>query len=182
MHAARLACYLCGGRPPGGARTYRGCRDPRPPRRALPVSLPGQLYFARESAVWTGGMGFYDPFDPGTMPARAYLVTLEQFADIAAQEMRREPGTELDLAAVPATGRAVLGPVPYETLVRPGWLGGLPLLTFTADCRSADAELNRPSAAYLQHLASGLRESHGWSAAQAAAYLSGRPGALGGAW
>lgn len=61
----RFTCYLAGGRPPGAARTYPGCRDARPPERAVPLLLPGQLYFALESAVWTGGCGFYDPLEPG---------------------------------------------------------------------------------------------------------------------
>ncbi|WP_370466523.1 histone deacetylase [Streptacidiphilus sp. PB12-B1b] len=175
MHAARLACYLSGGRPPGGARTYPGCRDPRPPARTLPVTLPGRLYFALESAVWTGGMAFYDPFDPGTMPARAYLVTVEQFADVAAQEMHREPGGELDLSGVLSGGRAVLGPGRYETLVCPGLLEGRPVLTFTAGCRSAEAELNAPSAGYLRHLSAGLREAHGWGCGAARSTWPGGP-------
>ena len=181
MHAGRLAYYLAGGRPPGGARTYPGCRDPRPPERAVPVELPGQLYFALESRVWTGGMGFWDPLDPGRMPARAYLVTVSQFADIAAQEMHRDPAADLDLGAVLATGRAVLGAGRYETLVCPGLLDGSPVLSFTAGCRSADARLNPPSAGYLHELCSGLRESHGWGLERAAEYLAARPGAVG-AW
>ncbi|MEY9965649.1 hypothetical protein ABIA33_003695 [Streptacidiphilus sp. MAP12-16] len=195
MHVDRLAYYLAGGRPPGGARTYPGCRDPRRPERMVPVMLPGQLYFALESATWTGGMGFYDPFDPGEMPARAYLLTVSQFSDIAAQEMYRDPGEDLDLSGVLATGRATLGEGRYETLVRPrlldghvdghvdghadGRLDGRPVLTFTAPWRRAEAWLNRPSAAYLRNLATGLRESHRWSTERIAQYLAARPGAAG---
>ena len=181
MHVDRFTCYLAGGRPPGGTRTYPGCRDPRPPRRMIPVMLPGRLYFALESAVWTGGMGFYDPLDPGEMPARAYLITAQQFSDVAAQEMHRDPGDDIDLADVLVTGRTQIGEGRYETLVCSGLLDGYPVLTFTAPWRSGEAVLNRPSAAYLRTFSAGLRESHGWNTDQVSAYLAGRPG-VEGAW
>jgi hypothetical protein len=145
----------------------------------IPALLPGGLYFALESTAWTGGMAFYDQLDQGEMPARAYLLTASQFADIAAQEMYQEPGEDLDLSGVLAHGRASLGEGRYQTLVCPGALDGCPVLTFTAPWRCAEAPLNRPSAAYLRNLASGLRESHGWTREQIADYLSGRPGAEG---
>ncbi|MER7847304.1 histone deacetylase [Kitasatospora sp. NPDC096077] len=171
--------YIAGGRPPGGARVYPGCRDQHPPRATLPVLLPGQLYFALESAVWGGGMGFYDQTDGGEMPARAYLITPDQFSDIAAQEMHELPGRDLDLAPALTQGSARLGPGRYETLVCAGQIDGYPVLTFTAPWRRMDATMTRPSAAYLRNFASGLREAHGWSTEEAAGYLSARPGAAG---
>ncbi|MFJ4096102.1 histone deacetylase [Kitasatospora sp. NPDC089913] len=179
MHLDRLMNYIAGGRPPGGTRVYPGCRDRTPPRAALPVLLPGQLYFSLESKVWSGGMGFYDQTDAGEMPARAYLITPEQFSDIAAQEMHDEPGRNLDLAPVLASGEVRLGPGRYETLVCPGQIDGYPVLTFTAPWRRADAAVTRPSAAYLRNFASGLSEAHGWSVEDSAKYLSARPGASG---
>ena len=178
MHARRFGYYLHGGRPPGAARTYPGCRDPRDPESDRPLVLPGQLYFAGESTVWTGGMAFYAPGVPGEVPARAYLVTVQQFSDVAAQEMHGEPGTDLDLTEVLKHGTACIGSGGrYETLVCPGELEGLPLLTFTAPWRIEQAPLNAPSPAYLSHLAAGLAETHGWSAERIDAYLTTRPGA-----
>ncbi|MEV6103136.1 histone deacetylase [Streptomyces sp. NPDC051940] len=179
MHAERLRCYLAGGRPTGAARSQPGCRDPRPPLRSVAVELPGTLYFAQESEVWGGGRAFYDPGGPGVVWARAHLLTVGQFSDIAAQEMGRAPGRDLDLTAVLAEGRAALGPGRYETLVRPGDLHGLPLLTFTAPFSQTEAELNAPSAAYLRHLADGLAETGVWEPDRIAAYLAGCPGAAG---
>ncbi|MFI5645178.1 histone deacetylase [Kitasatospora sp. NPDC051705] len=179
LHAPRLARYLLGGRPEGGALACPGCRDPRPPLRDVPVLLPGLLYFATESAVWGGGRGFYDPDAAGPAPGRAYLLTLGQFSDIAAQEMYRSPGTDLDLTGVLATGRATLGPGRYETLVHAGELDGLPLLTLTAPTGLAGADLNPPSAAYLRTLAAGLAQAHGWDSRRTARYLASRPGAAG---
>ncbi|GAA2788276.1 hypothetical protein GCM10010441_11660 [Kitasatospora paracochleata] len=181
MHAARLALYLRGGRAPNGGHVYPGCRDKRLPERSLPVLLPGTLYFALTSHVWGGGMAFHDTAQAGRMPARAYLLTAGQFADLAAQEMHREPYADLDLSTALATGRQRLGPGRYETVVCAGAIDGIPVLGFTAPWDLRDAELNAPSTAYLRVLAAGLAESHGWSAERAAGYLAGRPGA-GGHW
>ncbi|NLU73148.1 histone deacetylase [Streptomyces sp. HNM0575] len=179
MHRSRLSCYLTGGRPEGGRKAQPGCRDPRPPERALPVMLPGELYFAMESPVWTGGSAFYDPDAEGHTAARAWLVTAGQFSDIAAQEMHREPGTDLDLREVLTSGRCEVGGGRYETLVCAGTVEDRPVLTFTAPWGRDGVPGNPPAAVYLRHLASGLAESHGWPAARIAAYLASRRGAAG---
>ncbi|MGA5566420.1 histone deacetylase [Streptomyces platensis] len=185
MHLDRLTAYLAGGRPAGGLRSYPGCRDPRGPTRMAPVMLPGLLYFATTSDVWTGGRAFYDPDAAPArggrpeLPSCAYLLTLSQFSDIVAQEMHREPGEDLDLSEAVTRGRARTGPGRYETLVCAGTLDGYPVLTFTAPWSSQDIAMNAPSAAYLRHIAAGIVASHGWSARRAAAYLAGCPGAEG---
>ncbi|MFE6779187.1 histone deacetylase [Streptomyces sp. NPDC057702] len=179
LHAARLASYLDGGVPPGGSVVHPGCRDPRPPERSVPVMLPGCLYFATYAPLWDGGRAFYDPDAAGETAARGYLITHGQFSDIAAQEMYREPGADLDLTEVLAAGRASLGPGRYETLVHAGTLEGLPLLTFTAPWHVDDVPPLAPSAPYLRHLAAGLMEAHGWDADRAADYLAGCSGAAG---
>ncbi|MFF8844840.1 histone deacetylase [Streptomyces sp. NPDC015127] len=179
MHVARLHYYLVGGRPPGAARTYPGCRDRTGPQRSVPVVLPGTVYFATESPVWTGGRGFYDPSADGFVWARAHLITAGQLSDIAAQEMYRQPGADLDLSEAMSLGRSVLGAGRYETLVCPGTLHGIPVITFTAPWRVTDVVLRQPSAPYVQHLAAGLSESGAWGAQEIAAYLATCPGAAG---
>ncbi|MFF0554913.1 histone deacetylase [Streptomyces sp. NPDC004266] len=180
MHVERLRYYLDGGRPPGATRTFPGCRDRRPPERSVPVVLPGRVYFATDSPVWGGGRAFYDPAAGGTAWAVAHLLTAGQFSDIAAQEMYREPGVDLDLAEVRAAGRRALGPGRYETLVCPGLLDGVPVLTFTAPWpMPGDGGLRTPSAAYLRHLAAGLGRAGAWAHAEVAAYLAACPGAAG---
>ncbi|MFJ2216695.1 histone deacetylase [Streptomyces sp. NPDC101062] len=178
-HLGRLAHYINGGRPPGASRVHPGCRDRRPPAASVPVELPGALYFATESDLWGGGRAFYDPDAPGRVLARAHLVTVGQFSDIAAQEMYREPGTDLDLTRALTTGRQTLGDGRYETLVRAGTRDGLPLLTFTAPWHLHDVPGNPPSAVYLAHLYAGLRETGAWDPATIAAYLAACPGAAG---
>ncbi|MFC6882158.1 MULTISPECIES: histone deacetylase [Actinomadura] len=181
LYTSRFACYLAGGRPEGGARHYTGCRDPRPARAVRAVTLPGGIFFALTSLTWGGGMAFYDPALPGRAPARAYLLSAQQFCDVMAQEMRREVGADPDLSEVLAAGRQRLGPGRYETVLKVGQRDGHPMLTFTSPDGAERAELNAPTAPYLTMLGNGLREAHGWTADRAAAYLGARPGAAG-AW
>lgn len=179
LHADRLMYYLTGGTPPGGLRACPGCRDTSPPSKIAPHTMPGGIYFATESQTWTGGRAFYDPSLPGTAAGRAYLLTAGQFADLAAQEMYREPGADLDLTTVLVTGRDELGPGRYETLLHVGDRERTPVLTFTAPWSAADVPGNPPSAAYLRTLALGLREAHGWPVPEVARYLAGLRGAAG---
>ncbi|MFC4564881.1 histone deacetylase [Nocardiopsis mangrovi] len=178
MSADRFACYVSGGVPPGGARANPGCRDRTPPRDRRALWLEGGVHFAFASPMWGGGLALYDPGLPGAAPARAYLVTAGQFADIAAQEMYQAPRADHDLAEVVRTGRLVLGPGRYETLLYCGGLDGHPVLTFTASERSTDVPAAAPSAGYLGTIGRGLRAAHGWSARRTGAYLAGRPGAV----
>ncbi|MFD3696645.1 histone deacetylase [Streptomyces sp. NPDC058646] len=179
MHMGRLSSYIAGGAPPGAARRYPGCRDRSAPERSIAVELEGSLYFATWSPVWMGGRGFYDPTAPGRLRGRAHLVTVGQVSDIAAQEMYEEPGADVDLTRVLREGRDELGAGRYETLICPGTIEGIPVLTFTAPWTLRDVELVMPSAGYLRYVAGGLLESGQWEEAGIADYLASRPGAAG---
>ncbi len=179
MHLDRLEFYIQGGQPPGTTKTYPGCRDPRMPSCSIPVALEGALYFATDSPVWGGGRAFYDPRTEGQVLARAHLVTTEQFSDIAAQEMYREPSSNIDLTEVLTRGTALLGEGRYETLVCAGQVTGLPILTFTAPWRMGDVRWNPPSSAYVRYLASGLLSAQAWDAETIASYIAACPGAAG---
>jgi len=177
MAAHRFDRYLRGGRPPGGRRANPGCRDRTPPARRRAVWIGGGVYFALESPMWGGGLAVYDPDLPAVTPARAYLVTVSQFSDVAAQEMYREPGADVDLGALLAAGRLRLGPGRYDLLVVLGRLEGLPMVTLAAPWPMASVRPVPPSAAYLRTIGVGLAESHGWSVSRVAAHLAGLPGA-----
>jgi hypothetical protein len=176
MSSERLASYLAGGLPPGGTREHPGARDDTPPRHSVPVDLPGALYFSGDSPQWGGGVAFYDHAAAGgPTAARAYLVTAQQFTDVAAQEMYRvpqegDPLEEVVLRGIDG-GRHHVGPGRYETLVEVGRLDGAPMLLFTAPHGIEHVPHDRPSAAYLATLETGLRESRGWGAAEVAAYF-----------
>ena len=172
----RFLCYLQGGRPPGATRTYPGARNPSPPVDDRGLSLPGEMFFAWESPTWGGGIAFYDATAPGATLARAYLVTDHQFADVAAQEMHREPGEDLDLGTVLSRSRHDLGPGRYESLHLVGELDGHPVLTFTAP-DPVLLQRNAPAEPYLVMIARGLSETHGLDVEEVVAYLADRPGA-----
>ncbi len=180
MSSARLTAYLEGGVPPGGRRRNPGARDDTPPRRSVPVDLPGALYFAGHSPQWGGGVAFYDhdvtdPERGVPTAARAYLLTAEQFTDVAAQEMYRVPqdGDPLEEVVIGGIdgGRHHAGPGHYETLVEVGRLDGAPMLLFTAPHGIDHVEHTQPSPAYLTMLADGLRESRQWDDDDVAAYF-----------
>ncbi len=178
MSAARLAVYLEGGVPPGGSRHNPGARDASPPRHDVPVDLPGALYFAGHSPQWGGGVAFYDHEAQGPTAARAYLVTAEQFADVAAQEMRRLPmdGDPLEEIVIGGIDGGVhhAGPGHYETLIEVGRLDGAPMLLFTAPHGIDHVEHTQPTADYLEMLAMGLRESRAWGDEELAEYFARR--------
>jgi hypothetical protein len=180
----RFRCYLSGGRPAGGSRDYAGCRDPSEPVRAQGVEVSGGLVFAEESRVWGGGMAFYDRAAPGIVACRAYLISAEQFGDIAAQERRLAPGGEFaeDLAGLlpEVESLVTIGPGRYETVVRLGQLDGAPMFTITHH-DVGSLRLASPAAAYLGWIAVGLHESHGYDGARIARYLEPAPG-IRGAW
>ena len=178
VHLDRLAAYIQGGRPQGATREYPGCRNPAMPERSIPVELTGAMYFATESPVWGGGRAFYDPRAIGRVLARAHLVTTDQFSDIAAQEMYREPGAGVDLEDVLTQGRAVLGEGRYETLVCAGQINDLPALTLTAPWRMNDVPWFAPSAAYVRFLAAGLLSAGAWDLEAVAEYVAACPGAF----
>ncbi len=140
--------------------------------------MGGTVVFAWESPTWGGGIAFHQPDAEGTTLARAYLVTVRQFADVLEQEMRRDPGVDHDLATVVAGARHAVGPGRYETLHLAGELDGRPVLTFS----SPDVEalgLRAPAPAYLATIARGLRQAHGLTDEEVVDYLLGCPGITG---
>ncbi|MFE4589809.1 histone deacetylase [Streptomyces laurentii] len=167
MRAERLGRYLA------------ACRDPAAPRASRAVVTAGTVYFATESRRWGGGRALLDPGAPGTVWARAYLLTAGQFSDIAAQEMYRTAGEDLDLSGVTARGRVEFGPGRYETVVCCGEPAGVPLLTFTAPWALGEVALRPPAGAYLWQIAAGLREAGAWDDEEIVRYLATRPGAAG---
>ncbi|MFI8947451.1 hypothetical protein ACIGO6_13125 [Streptomyces sp. NPDC053750] len=106
-------------------------------------------------------------------------MTAQQFADIAAQEVYREPGTDLHLVDVLSQGRAVLGKGRYETLVCAGQVDDMPVLTFTVPWGMDDVSWVSPFAAYVRSLASGLLSAGVWDVEAFASYVAACPGAVG---
>ena len=167
LSADRLTCYLSGGRPEGGRRTYEGCRDPSPPTGDEALRLPGRLVFAGQSRVWGGAMAFYDTEADGEVVARGYRLTFGQLSDLVSQEARHPVGANLTPADV--AGRP--WPTPsgiYEALVHLGDRDGVPRFCLTSRRALVPGP---PTAAYLRTILRGLGELLGWSADERATYL-----------
>ncbi len=181
LYAARLACYLRGGRPPGANRTYDGARDGTLPSDSVALSLPHRLYFTRFSTVWGGAPAFVDtaPAPEHGALARAYLITWEQFEDVVAQENgRRTAPIEIAPTELEEGFSRRIGPGHgwYEHLLCVGRHAGRPVVTITAPWSLADVEPAAPAPGYLAMLIGGLRESHDLDDSAIIRYLSSAPG------
>jgi hypothetical protein len=177
LHRARFDVYLRGGTPAGATHVYPGCRDPSDPADERAWECACRLRFGGRSRTWGGGVALVDP-GPGDAPTklRLYLVTLEQFEDVVAQENWLAPGA-VELSDATYDPHHVIGPDhTYRVVLSLGELDGTPVLTVTQDAVTATAS---PTLRYLRHIAQGLHESHGCSAPEIADYLARRPGVEG---
>lgn len=179
LSATRFACYLRGGCPQGAAWADAGCADPTPCAEDRPIRLDRRLRFGGRSTRWDGGVAFLAEEPDASMPTlgRTYLLRAGQFDDVLAQENRGRPGAvSVDLDAVVRSGRVDLGSGWYRTVLALGEIEGAPVLTITG---SSDGDDLPPSAAYLRHMAEGLRESHGLGPREVVEYLLGVDGVAG---
>jgi hypothetical protein len=180
----RFSCYLVGGRAEGGLRRYPGCRDATAPQDTAAVEIPGLLVFAGISRTWGGGIAFLQPDGASRAMGRGYLVEAAQLADVVAQEMRHEPGSEVAarveaaLATIREGERVHVAETQYDSLVGLGSREGVPLVGITHS-GLADLDLRRPAPAYLWWIASGLRKTFGWDDDRIVAYLARAPGCAG---
>jgi len=168
----RFRCYLHGGRPPHGNRIYPGSRDPSDPLGSRQSWLPCGFGFARQSAVWGGGVAFVDPQRAGRTPVRLWQITIEQFLDVFAQENRLEDPPGLDIEVDQGSMSHVTDSW-YGSVMRAADHDSSPVLTFTAATAAPAAE---PTLAYLEAMVVGLGESHGWDRATAVEHLCDAPG------
>ncbi|MEZ5411257.1 MAG: hypothetical protein R2761_24725 [Acidimicrobiales bacterium] len=204
LWSARFLTYLAGGPVPLSptARVQAGARDPSPPRDDRPARLPGRVLFGRSSAGWGGGgVAFLDPEpepEPGPAPGaepetgaapapgaecpvlgRLWLITADQFADVASQENGHPVAPEAAHPSAVAPGRHLdVGPGWYGRLLHLGdGPDGHPILTFTCPDPRPSALPRRPAhPAYREVVARGLTETWGLTVGEAAAYLAGCDG------
>jgi hypothetical protein len=174
LSRARFDIYLNGGRPSGGSHTYPGCRDATPPRGEAAIEIAAELAFGGLSQTWGGGVAFVDPGEGITL-ARLYLLTLEQFSDVVAQENWLAPG-EIAFDELPE-GLVVLdGDHTYRCIIRLADHDGRPVMTISQPAGTLESA---PAAAYLRHIAEGLRECHSMTTEDVVAYLASKRGVAG---
>ncbi len=142
-------------------RTYPGCSDTTPPLKTTFMALPHELYFAGNSETWGGGFVRIDPTVDRSQHtlSRAYLISMQQFKEIIAQENFRDHMVSLPLDAAKKHGHAPIGDGSgnYEELVYCGVKEGYPVYSVTTGLpRQA---YNPPAPAYTQLLCQGLSEN-----------------------
>lgn len=155
MATDRLRAYLEGATADDRFGAHRGGTDPTPPRADRWLTLDRAVRHRGRSRRWNGGVAFLDlvPTPGTTTPARAWLLGLDQIAELVAQEARRAVPPEL--AAIRPHGTLALGGGWYDTVLRLPDLDGRAALTFTTSQPLPEAA---PTAAYLETVALGLSE------------------------
>lgn len=170
----RFDIYLRGGCPQGATHSFPGCRDLSPPTQDVAGELGTQLAFGGFSQTWGGGVAFVRDTPGARTLVRMYLITLDQFEDVVAQENWLVPGT---VTVEPSTEQVVLdGDHTYRLVIPLGERDGVPVLTIS---QLPVTEVAEPTAAYLHYIGTGLRESHGLSTDALVDYLVSAPGAPG---
>jgi gamma-glutamylcyclotransferase (GGCT)/AIG2-like uncharacterized protein YtfP len=134
----RLLVYIKGGRSKFNGVDYEGCRNKSIPKDTRPVTIPYKMYYGNESSPWgTGGLAFLDTESKGQTLGRMYLVTEEQFEDIARQE-----GLEEDW---------------YNQSLSLGEYNGVEIITIT---NKNTRPYHNPSDNYLEILRMGIKETY----------------------
>ncbi len=173
---SRFSTYLEGGDPGLSPRSIRevGARDPSPPTGFDDLVVAHRLYFAHSSPKWNGGgVAFLDSERNETEATmcRLYRLTLEQLADVQAQEARQDSPAFINIDDVIARGHIDYSTGLYGRLL---FLGhhesGEPVFTITTG--RADLERNNPDPSYLRTIARGLKEAFALTNAEVVDYLS----------
>ena len=94
----RFLCYIQGGQPKGAMTNYYGCRDKSLPIEETRIVLNHDLYFAKSSQNWqNGGVAFINTQSNSKITyGYMYLITKEQFCDVAKQEIKSATEINLD--------------------------------------------------------------------------------------
>lgn len=172
---------ITGDHSPGDLREYVGCSDKTSPVKDEFIHLPYERYFSGSHPVHSdgGGCGFIstERSDRFSTIARAYLITKEQFAEIAAQENEYKGKVEMPYDQAKKNGVARLGIKGlYNALLYCGEKDGFSMFSLTQPVRGEPA---KPSAAYMRILCKGLSEAKNVSRQEAVDYLLNAPGVSG---
>jgi succinyl-diaminopimelate desuccinylase len=158
-----FVCTIAGGKPIGGRKEYIGCRDKTMPIKDTFISLPYEIYFAGDARYWGGAHAYLSTTSQKNAHtlARAYLITVEQLEDIAAQENLQRTSLRLPLAVAIRDGHTpinnVTGERAYDELLYCGLEANIPMFTLTA--MQEDAPRQLPTDAYALVLCSGLSQN-----------------------
>ena len=151
--------------------TLTGCRSTQDPIRDYALAINHELYFGRLSNVWGGAVAFVSPgVSRNQTLGRAYLITEEQFVDIACQENGRRPDDPDMLFHSEYSAlhpESYFGPDPgrppgagqqwYGRILLLGTRESWPVFTLTGEW-DGYADLGPPARAYVKCTADGIRQ------------------------
>jgi len=177
LSRGRFMCYIEGGTPEGSTRTERGCRDTSAPIRDEFIEIPYPLYFARHSDRWGGAPAFIglDPVSNETTIGRMYLITKDQFMDVAAQENGLNE-LDIDLDEVKDKKKLSVGGRMYGMMLHVGQKDGYEIFSFTNNSDMEDVQTAKPSIPYLAMILAGILTNQSLSKEKAIEYLHDKPG------
>ncbi|MDN4075611.1 hypothetical protein [Fictibacillus terranigra] len=158
MNQARFSCYIEGKQAEGSLKPEKGCRNCDPPRADKPVNIQYPLYFSKQESKWgKGGVAFigHREDEHEKTAGRMYLISDEQFVDVASQENGIE-GLAIDFERIKESRFLPLTEGWYGTIVYLGDSDGYPIFTFTSNHDMGEEEFMAPSFAYLKTIAKGL--------------------------
>lgn len=168
----RFLAYLTGGLGPGGSGNHHGARDTTAPRDDRAVRVRRRLIFTGQSRRWGGGVCALvrssDVIDQCF--GRAWLITAGQLLDVWHQENAGVTFDGIPWSDLDRHGHADDRSGRYRRLDRLDPIDGRPAVTITCGPEMA-ADVNRPTASYLDMVATGLREAWGLSHGDARHYL-----------
>ena len=182
--------YIRGGKSAFNGQTLQGCRHKQDPIRDYALVINHELYFARNSVVWGGAMAFVLPEESRVQTlGRAYLITAEQFSDIACQQNGRRPGDtnfamnyaysagvkESYFNSADPSGPLGQGKQWYGRILRLGERESWPVYTVTAEWQGY-GEPSAPGRSYLNVITKGIQQLGRISAAAMVEYFSSKVG------
>lgn len=192
LNRERFLTYVKGGKAEGSSTSHVGCRDKDLPEADMPIRFAGRMHFAASSGRWEGGgVAFMDNDSAGHALGRAYLINMQQFDDVVAQENGKKPGdVTVDTKKVLADGSdEVSSYALYGNMVHIGDFENAPVFTFTGKfsahealesaspgSKSTTSSTNQPSNNYIRMIGSGLDETFGMSVDEQADYIRGSLG------
>jgi hypothetical protein len=182
--------YIRGGKSVFNGQTYQGCRNKQDPIRDYALVVNHELYFAKNSDPWGGAMAFVVSQETRSQTlGRAYLITSEQFVDIASQQNGRKPGdpefvmnytysegvkesyfNRSDPAKPLGQGNQW-----YARILKLGARESWPVFTVTAEW-SGYGEPNAPGSSYLNVIARGIQQMGKISQHAMVEYFNGKVG------
>ncbi len=182
MLKERFYSYILGGKSSITGTYYHGCRDKTLPLENRGCFLNHPLYFSRNSRTWeNGGVAFIDIKTNSSVktPARSYLITKDQFADILCQENGRDPGEhkmDINFNDIVKKGFLSLKNLTwYNTILFTGLEKGIHSFTFTGSPKN-DTGYSEPGDLYLTTIIRGMIETFDFTDKEIIGYLKNAEG------